>query len=104
MIKADDIIKIASYFKIIAHTPGRLRVRVNPKITKEASSITLDDIKNLPKKIDGIKEIKINKVIASVTILYNPEIFSPKLWENLIRSENLDELKILINKLAKEVI
>jgi len=104
MITADNIIKIASYFKIIAHIPGRLRLRVNPKITKETSSITLDDIKNLPNKIDGIKEIKINQAIASVTILYNPEIFSPKLWENLIKSENLDELKILINKIAKEVI
>ncbi|MBL3520759.1 hypothetical protein ACNSOP_07390 [Aliarcobacter lanthieri] len=104
MIKTEDIIKIASYFTIIAHTPGRLRVRVNPKITKEASNISLGDIENLPNKINGIKEIKINKIIASVTILYHPEIFSPKLWENLIESKNLDELTILINKLAKEVI
>jgi len=104
VITVDNIIKIASYFKIVAHTPGRLRLRVNQKITKEASNITLDDIKNLPNKIKGIEAIKVNKVIASVTILYNPEIFSPKLWENLIKSENLDELKILINKLAKEVI
>jgi len=104
MITADNIIKIASYFKIIAHTPGRLRLRVNPKIKNEASNITLDDIKNLPNKIKGIDEIRINQAIASVTILYNPEIFSPKLWENLIKSENLDELKILINKIAKEVI
>ncbi|RBQ32155.1 hypothetical protein CRU92_00135 [Arcobacter sp. FW59] len=104
MIKTEDIIKMASYFTIIAHSPGRLRVRVNPKITKEASNITLDDIQNLPNKIDGIKEIKINKIIASVTILYNPNIFSPKLWEDLIKSENLDELTVLINNLAKEVI
>jgi len=104
VITVDDIIKIASYFKIIAHTPGRLRLRVNPKITKEASSITLNDIKNLPNKIKGIEAIKVNKVIASVTILYNPEIFSPNLWENLIKYENLDELKILINKLEKEII
>jgi len=103
VITVDNIIKIASYFKIIAHTPGRLRLRVNPKIKNEASNITLDDIKNLPNKIKGIDDIRINQAIASVTILYNPEIFSPKLWENLIKSENLDELKILINKIAKEV-
>lgn len=104
MISTDDIIKIASYFSIIAHTPGRLRVRVNPKITQNAGNISLSDIEDLPNKIDGIISIKINKIIASVTIMYNPIIFKPKLWEDLVKNENLDELSILINNLAKEVI
>ncbi len=104
MIDTDDIIKIASYFSIIAHTPGRLRVRVNPKITQNAGNITLSDIEDLPKKIDGIINIKINKIIASVTIIYDPKIFKPKLWEDLIKNENLEELSVLINELAKEVI
>ena len=104
MINTQDIIKIASFFSIIAHTPGRLRVRVNPKI-KDSSGNTLEsDIENLPNKIDGIISIKINKIIASVTIIYEPTIFKPKLWENLIKNENIEELTILINKLAKEVI
>lgn len=104
MISTDDIIKIASYFSIIAHTPGRLRVRVNPKITQNAGNISLSDIEDLPNKIDGIISIKINKIIASVTIMYNPIIFKPKLWEDLVKNENLDELSRLINNLAKEVI
>jgi len=104
LISTDDIIKIASYFSIIAHTPGRLRVRVNPKITQNAGNISLSDIEDLPNKIDGIISIKINKIIASVTIMYNPIIFKPKLWEDLVKNENLDELSILINNLAKEVI
>ena len=104
MITTEDIIKIADFFTIIAHTPGRLRVRVNPKITQSAGNITLKDIENLPNKIDGIENIKINKIIASVTIVYNPLIFKPKLWEDLIKKENLDEIEILINNLIKEVI
>ncbi|MCT7629672.1 hypothetical protein N5U06_02890 [Aliarcobacter butzleri] len=104
MIQTEDIIKIASFFSIIAHTPGRLRVRVNPKITQTSGNITLSDIEDLPKKIDGIENIKINKIIASVTIHYNPDIFQPKLWEDLVKNENIEELSILINKLAKEVI
>lgn len=103
MIKTEDIIKIAKYFSIIAHTPGRLRVRVNPKITSESGNITLGDIEDLPKKINGIKSIKIKKIIASVTIMYEPTVFAPSLWEDLIKNENLDELTILINNLAKEV-
>ena len=104
MISTDEIINIAKFFSIIAHTPGRLRVRVNPKIKDSTGNISLNDIENLPKKIDGINEIKINKIIASVTITYNPKIFEPKIWEDLVNQKNLDEISILINNLAKEVI
>ena len=72
MISTDEIINIARFFSIIAHTPGRLRVRVNPKITQSSGNISISDIENLPNKIDGIINIKINKIIASVTITYNP--------------------------------
>tara|TARA_B100001063_G_C16598166_1_gene469234 strand:+ start:218 stop:532 length:315 start_codon:yes stop_codon:yes gene_type:complete len=104
LISTEDIIKIADYFSIIAHSPGRLRVRVNPKIKNEGGNITLEDIENLPKKINGIKEIKIKKIIASVTITYDPAIFEPRLWEDLIAHKNLDEVTKLINTLAKEVV
>lgn len=103
MIKTEDIIKVASYFSIIAHTPGRLRVRVNPKIKKEGGNINIEDIEDLPNKISGIKSIKIKKIIGSVTIMYDPNIFTPKLWEDLIKNENMEELSRLINKLVKEV-
>ena len=104
MISTDEIINIERFFSIIAHTPGRLRVRVNPKITQSSGNISLSDIENLPNKIDGIINIKINKIIASVTITYNPQIFKPKIWEDLVKNENLDEISILINNLAKEVV
>ena len=104
MISTDEIINIARFFSIIAHTPGRLRVRVNPKITQSSGNISLSDIENLPNKIDGIIHIKINKIIASVTITYNPQVFKPKIWEDLVKNENLDEISILINNLAKEVV
>lgn len=103
MIKTEDIIKIARYFSIIAHTPGRIRVRVDSKIKKEGGNITIQDIENLAQKINGIKSIKVKKIIGSVTIMYDPNIFPSKLWEDLIKNENLEELTSLINKLAKEV-
>lgn len=103
MITTEDIIKIASYFSIISHTPGRLRVRVNPKITKESSNLSIKDIENLPNKVSGITSIKIKKIIASVTIIYEPSIFSFQIWEDLIKNENLEEITILINSLSKEV-
>ncbi len=82
MIKTEDIIKIANYFTIIAHTPGRLRVRVNPKIKEEGGNISIEDIESLPNRINGIKSITIKKIIASVTIIYEPNIFAPpSLWK-----------------------
>lgn len=104
MISTEDIIKIVDYFSIIAHSPGRLRVRVNPKIQNESGNITISDIESLPNKINGIKDIKIKKIIASVTITYDPSIFEPRLWEDLIAHRNLDEVTKLINNLAKEVV
>ncbi|RXJ87970.1 HMA2 domain-containing protein [Arcobacter sp. CECT 8985] len=103
MIKTEDIINIAGYFTIIAHTPGRLRVRVNPKIKNESENISIEDIENLPSKINGIKNIKINKIVASVTITYDPHVFKPQVWEDLINKQNLDEITEIINNLAKEV-
>jgi len=103
VINTEDIINIASYFTIIHHVNGRLRVRVNPKITKESNSISLKDIEDLPSKIRGIKSIKINKIVASVTIVYDPLIFASSVWEDLIKGENIEEITELINKLAKEV-
>lgn len=104
MIESEEIVKIAKYFTVIAHTPGRLRIRVNPSITKQSGNITLEDIENLPKKINGIKSITIKKIIASVTISYDPKIFPFQTWEDLIHGKNLDEITELINKLAKEVV
>ncbi|XPV69530.1 MAG: HMA2 domain-containing protein [Halarcobacter sp.] len=104
MITEEQIIKIASYFTIIAHSPGRIRVRVNPKIQKESDNVSIDDIESLPSRINGIKSIKINKIIASVTILYDSKIFTPSLWEDLIKGQNIEEISLLINNLSKEII
>ena len=102
-ITPQKIVEIASYFTVISHTKGRLRVRVNPKIKDEVSDVSLSDIETLPNKINGIKKIKINKLIASVTIEYNNEIFPKDKWDDLINGENIDEVIEIIEKLKKEI-
>ncbi|BFU78260.1 hypothetical protein ALC152_14750 [Arcobacter sp. 15-2] len=102
-ITPQKIVEIASYFTVISHTKGRLRVRVNPKIKDEVSDVSLSDIETLPQKINGIKKIKINKIIASVTIEYNNEIFPKEKWDDLINGENLDEVVKIIENLKKEI-
>ena len=103
MVNAQKLIEIASYFKIIHHIQGRIRVRVNPKIKEQGGNISIKDIEELSKKIDGIKHIKINKIIGSVTIEYNHTIFPETLWEDLIARRNLEEIAGIINIHAREV-
>ena len=99
----DKIKDLASYCSIIHHISGRVRVRVSPKIKKYEGEASLEDIEAMPEKIKGIKKIKINKLVGSITIEYNPEIFKDSLWDDLFNGENLDEITGIINKLKKEV-
>lgn len=102
-ITAEKIVEIASCFTVISHTKGRLRVRVSPKIQDEVEGVSIEDIQTLPQKIDGIKKIKINKLIGSVTIEYHNDIFKKSLWDDLIDGKKIDEVTQVINTLYKEV-
>lgn len=106
MVTVDSIIRVASYLTKIHHIKGRIRVRVSPKIKEEskASGITIEDIKNLPLKIDGIKSIKINKAIGSITVVYDNEIFPYEIWEDLLAQKNLENISKILTKLEKEVV
>lgn len=103
MIQTQDILKISSYFSKIHHTPGRLRVKIDKTILNEVQNISLEDITTLPQQIEGLKEIKVNKIMATATILYDKSIFKPELWENLISGDNLDEAVELLNNLQSKL-
>ena len=103
MLSSEYIIKIAKYFTLIHHTPGRIRLRVSPSILKEAKNISLKDIEDLNKKINGLKSIRINKLTASVIIEYDKEIFPPNIWEDLLEKRNIANITKIINNLAKEI-
>lgn len=87
----EDIEKFASFFHLIHHSPGRIRLRVSEKLknmllSDDAQKILnfFDEIKALPM----IKGIKLNKVIGSVTIEYDSKVFAPNLWEVWLSGEN----------------
>ncbi len=105
MITAEKLIELAQYFTIIHHIKGRIRIRVSSKIKEQQNNdVTLRDIENLPQIIEGINKIKINKMVGSITVEYDHEIFKKELWDNLVEGKNLDEVTEIINNLYKEVI
>ncbi|RXJ67647.1 hypothetical protein CRV08_09765 [Halarcobacter ebronensis] len=103
MVTVDKLIEISSYLTLIHHIKGRIRVRVNPKIKEQSNKITLEDIEDIPNRIEGIKKIKINKIVGSITIEYDNGVFPDNLWIDLINQKNLEEIVEILNKLSKEV-
>jgi hypothetical protein len=103
-LSAEKLIELGAYFSIIHHIKGRIRLRVSPKIKEHKHHVGVEDIEALPARINGIKSIKINKMIGSLTIEYDHAIFPDHLWENLVKGEELDEIITIIDQLAKEIV
>ncbi len=104
MIDAKKLVELSSYFSIVHHIKGRIRLRVSSKIKelKNDSNITIDDIQELPNKVNGIKSLKINKLVGSITIEYDNSIFAYELWEDLINQRDLERIATMLNELYKD--
>lgn len=103
MITTQDIVKISSYFTVIHHTPGRLRTKIDKSIVNDIKNISLQDITTLPNQVDGLTSIKINKITATATILYDSSVFAPKIWNDLITGVNLEEVLNILNELQHKL-
>ena len=103
---ADDLVVLTSYFTPIHHTPGRLRIAIDKKIADADLGISLDAIASLHQSVTGIREVKINKIMATATILYDPEHIAPDQWNKLIegkQNELFERLSyILAHSITKE--
>lgn len=80
----DEVKRFASFFHLIHHSPGRIRLRASKELKNALAEFGenkllegFEMIKNLP----VVKDIKINKIIGSVTIEYDSKSFEPSLWE-----------------------
>jgi len=103
-VTAEKLIELGGYFSIVHHIKGRIRLRVSPKIKEHKHHVGIEDIEALPARINGIKSIKINKIIGSVTVEYDHHVFPDHLWENLVKGKELDEIIAIIDTLAKEIV
>lgn len=81
------LIESAPFFSIIHHSPGRLRVKIDRRIADAGIKMTPGDIESLQKQIEGIKQVKINKIMGTATILYDPQKLPPEVWTALLAGE-----------------
>lgn len=75
---------LAPYFSLIHHIPGRIRMRIDPSIKSELKNFSADNIQSSIASINGIKKVKFNKLVGSVTIEYDHSLLSPLMWNELL--------------------
>ncbi|MDE7316184.1 MAG: hypothetical protein K2N12_00390 [Helicobacter sp.] len=89
-ITTETLGKIADSFTIVHHIPGRIRLRANATIAAEANRH--QDLLQMIRQIPFIIDFKLNLLIGSLTLRYDPSRFEPALWEAWLRKERLDEI------------
>lgn len=80
----DELEKFADFFNIIHHSRGRIRLRASERLVSlllKGDTQRLESLLNAAKALPMIKSVKINKLIASVTIEYDSNALKPELWE-----------------------
>lgn len=124
----EDVAKVAECFDIIHHANGRIRLRANANLLKMLanfganSSVNLNEnlgknssdlsvansdksglerllseLENLP----FIKSVKINKIIASVTIEYDANAFTPSIWELWLVQKDSEKVFAKVQEMIK---
>lgn len=108
-ITSEMILKVMSYCSLIHHINGRLRVRINPSIKKELENFSKDEIANFSESFKssienfaGIKNIRLNKTVASLTIEYDKDIIPKSFWDNVLNGKDLDIAANKFNQLLKD--
>lgn len=96
MKKSKILNDILPFVKIIHHSSGRLRLDVSSKIKEldNLDEINLDDVFN----IKGILDLKVNKLLGKITILYDDKLLAMSSFENLLNSKNEDEIKLALKE------
>ncbi|QKF64645.1 HMA2 domain-containing protein [Campylobacter corcagiensis] len=108
IVTKEFLVSVLSHFRIIHHTHGRLRLRVSSKIKDEFKdtdlNISLEKFDDMVNSLNGVKSVKFNKVIGSITIEYDKDEFSKSFWENIIINKDIDDFVSMINDKVKEVL
>lgn len=106
VITKEFLVSVLSHCRIIHHTHGRLRLRVSSKIKDEFKDVNLnlEKLDEIINSLSGVKSVKFNKTIGSITIEYNKSEFSKSFWESIVVDKKIDDFIYKINDRVKEVL
>ncbi|WP_299549258.1 HMA2 domain-containing protein [uncultured Helicobacter sp.] len=105
-ITPNDLEFFKEYFSIIHHTKGRIRLRASLKLKAAAQEKRVNPkmLLEVLEKIPLIFSLKFNPLIGSLTIHYDSSLLNPKLWEDCIKGESLEEIAEIINQNLREIV
>lgn len=96
----DRLGELSRYIEIVHHIPGRVRLKFNPAILKELGDEGVKQLENFESVVQGIKEVKVNKMAKSATISYDKQTLTPDFFEQLARGEITPEMRNFLSKEA----
>jgi Zn-dependent membrane protease YugP len=91
-------LEIGKTLTIIHYVPGRIRLRFSksslPLIKKfsEIDSFKAISVEQFIDSLNGINNVKVNKIVGSATIQYNPDDWNKGMWESLCSGRSNLEL------------
>ncbi len=91
----DKFLALRRHLKIAHHIPGRVRLRAGPSIFTELATIDASVFDRMLQAIDGIEDVRINKMAGSVVIVYAADTVEPDHWHTLINGEDADAILLM---------
>ncbi len=95
-----DLLSIAPHTEIVHHIPGRIRLRLKPSGLDVIRRI---DVESLMRHIPGIRNQRINPVVGSLTLEYDPARLPFTLWEQLGALRSRPEMKSQVETLLQNL-
>ncbi len=86
---------LRKHLKIVHHVDGRIRLRIAASILKDMKSIDKDTLKHVISAIDGIKDVRMNMVAATIVISYRVQTIEPTWWHALIDGDDDKAIELL---------
>ncbi|WP_154724351.1 HMA2 domain-containing protein [Thiothrix nivea] len=89
------LLRLRQHLSIVHHIPGRIRLRLGMALWHSGAQLDRSQLQRLLDGLEGIRDVRLNPAVASVTIEYNPKQVSPDDWETLIHGDSTDASKLL---------
>ena len=96
------LLAMRRHLHVAHHIPGRLRLRADAGLLELANQwrgphMSLDEA---IRRIEGIRDVRVNAAAATAVIEYEPESLPPEAWQQLLDGNDAEALDILEARLS----
>lgn len=84
----ESLLELRRHMAIVHHLPGRIRLRFGPALWGKAAHLDRDLFQKIVTHLEGIRDVRLNRAVASVVIEYDPSQVHPDAWETLAHGDS----------------